>query len=89
MLGLGKLLTIKFLSGVALSGQDLSSVLAAAMKRYTSHLTNHITVLLITKCAIYSHKIRVDGIAGGVFKELVHEMSGLICAPRLSEICWA
>ena len=39
--------------------------------------------------SMYLHKIRVDGRAVGVFNELDHDMSGLSCAPRLSDMRWA
>ena len=81
-------LTTTFLSAVTLTGQGLSSVLAATLKTHKSLSKTH-SDFRNYKCITYSHKIRVDGSAGGVFKELVHEMSGLICAPRLSEICLA
>lgn len=78
MFGLDGVLTTTFFSVETLAGQGLSSVWAIKLRR-NKDLTNenHINRFLkTTNCVICLHKIRVDGTAGGVFRELVHDISG-------------
>lgn len=92
MFWLDRILTTTFLSAETLTGQGLSSVLAITLRRQTNYSANHryfTYTFKTTNCDVCLHKIRVDGTADGVFRELVHDISGWICAPRLSDISLA
>lgn len=90
MFGLNNVLTTILLSAETVTGQGLSSVLAETLIKDALILSQfYIQIKKKSNHVIFLHKIRVDGTAGGVFRELVHDISGCICAPRLSDICLA
>lgn len=79
MFVLDRILTTTFLSSETLTEQGHSSVLAEKLRRCNVFLQityTHLQKQTKNNYVIFLHKIRVDGTAGGVFRELVHDISG-------------